>query len=310
MSRRRTSSDLRARARRLAARERIPYIAALDALRTARSGATRNGLDPGAPVTATGLPGLDRLLGTLQPGTLTVLAGRAGSGTTGLLLTIARHHARHGRRVLLAQLQSDLRETSRNLLAAESGQNLDVAADRTHDREAVAAAAARMRNWPVMLVDPQDSNAVRSLRAEALANGPGLLLVNTLALASPELPGQNAAELVALARELGVAAVAADHLAPGRHDDPPHLRDLRHRAILPHAHQFVLLHRPARTEPSPGRPDPVTLHTVLPNGTETGTTTALFEPHHHRMTTTQPEHRTPGTETGPPTDPATGPASR
>ncbi|MFJ1662595.1 hypothetical protein [Streptomyces anthocyanicus] len=71
---------------------------------------------------------------------------------------------------------------------------------------------------------------------------------------------------------------------------PPHVRDLRHRALLPHTHQFVLLHRPALTEPTSARPDPVTLHTALPDGTETGTTTAQFEPHHHRMT---PPHRSP-----------------
>ncbi|MFJ1744583.1 hypothetical protein ACIOG4_38850 [Streptomyces microflavus] len=54
MSRRRTSSDLRARARQLAAREHIPYTAALDAAmriasRNSRSGGGGGGSHSGRP---------------------------------------------------------------------------------------------------------------------------------------------------------------------------------------------------------------------------------------------------------------------
>ncbi|WP_280859628.1 DnaB-like helicase C-terminal domain-containing protein [Streptomyces sp. SAI-144] len=104
------------------------------------------------------------------------------------------------------------------------------------------------------------------------------------------MPGQSATELVALARELDVPAVATAHLRPrpGDGDDGrPRPDDLDDRGVLEHAHHLVLLHRPARTSPSPslgpGQRDLVTLHVARPDGTETGTTTMLFEPEYHRM---------------------------
>ncbi|KND46631.1 DnaB-like helicase C-terminal domain-containing protein [Streptomyces stelliscabiei] len=288
MSRRRTSSDLTARARQLAGRAGIPYSAALAALRTPR---TARSTGPAAPdhTAATGLPALDGLLGPLTPGTLTVLAGRTMAGTTALLLGIARHHGHRGRPALLASLQTDRHATMRSLLAAEAGQDLDRTADYAPDRQMVAEAAARLRGIPIRLLTPDGSNAVSRLRAEA-AGGAGLLLVDTLRLAagmepSPPLPGQSAAELVALARDLDVPAVATAHLRPqpGDGDSRPRPDDLDDPGVLDHAHRLVLLHRPARLGPLPGQRDLVTLHVARPDGAEAGTTTMLFEPEYHRM---------------------------
>lgn len=196
MSRRRTSSDLTARARQLAARAGIHYSAALAALRSTGPAAAERS-------TVTGLPALDRVLGPLTPGTLTVLAGRTMAGTAALLLGIARHQGHRGQPVILAELQSSPPATMRSLLAAEAGQDLDRTAEPAPDRQMVVQAAARLRGIPIRLLTPDGSNDVSRLRAEAAAGGAGLLLVDTLRLAaglepSPPLPGQSAAELVAL----------------------------------------------------------------------------------------------------------------
>lgn len=289
MSRRRTSSDLTARARQLAAHAGIPYTAALARLRTPHTAGRRP--DPGLTA-STGLPGLDRLLGPLTPGTLTLLAGRTMAGSTALLLGIARHNARAGLPVILAELQTNQADTMRMLVAAESGQDLDRTAERPYDAQLVAEAAARLRGLRLRIPAPDGTDALDRLRGEAAAAGPGLLLVDDLALAadwrSPLVPGAVAAALAALARELAVPAVATAHLG-ARPDDPddaglPRPGDLRDPAALGHAHRLVLLHRPARTSPVPGRPDLVSLHASRPDGAELGTTTALFEPEYHRMT--------------------------
>ncbi|MEH0656020.1 DnaB-like helicase C-terminal domain-containing protein [Streptomyces scabiei] len=290
MSRRRTSADLTARARELAGRAGIPYSAALAALRTPHTARTTG---PAAPdhTAATGLPALDGLLGPLTPGTLTVLAGRTMAGTTALLLGIARHHGHRGRPALLASLQIDRHATMRSLLAAEAGQDLDHTAEHAPDGQAATEAAARLDRFPIRVLTPDGSNAVNRLRAEASAGGPGLLLLDSLRLAaglesSPPLPGQSAAHLVALARELDVPAVATAHLNPRPGDDDdsrPRPDDLDDPGVLAHAHRLVLLHRPARLGPLPGQRDLVTLHIARPDGTEAGITTMLFEPEYHRM---------------------------
>ncbi|MDH6435931.1 hypothetical protein M2158_004471 [Streptomyces sp. SAI-144] len=169
VSRRRTSSDLTARARQLAARADIPYSAALAALRTPRT----TGPTPPDHSAATGLPALDGLLGPLTPGTLTVLAGRTMAGTTALLLGIARHHGHRGRRVILAELQTNVHATMRSLLAAEAGQDLDKTAEHAPDRQRAAEAAARLRGTRIRLLTPDGTNAISRLRAEAAAGGPG-----------------------------------------------------------------------------------------------------------------------------------------
>lgn len=291
MSRNRTSSDLTARARQLAAEAGIPYTAALAALRTPHAAGRR--VDPGLTA-STGLPGLDRLLGPLTPGTLTLLAGRTMAGSTALLLGIARHNARAGVPVLLAQTQYHPRETTRRILAAEAGQDLGPSAAHRPDPDRLSEAGARLRRLPIRLTSPYYGSAVDQLRVCAAEWQPGLLLVDTLALAagpesSPPIPGRTAAELACLAADLGVPAVAATHLGP-HPDDPddtalPRPGDLRDPAALEHADRLVLLHRPARIGPIPGRPDLVTLHTTRPDGTQPGTTSVLFEPQYHRMTT-------------------------
>ncbi|MGW1283956.1 DnaB-like helicase C-terminal domain-containing protein, partial [Streptomyces sp. NPDC002586] len=62
-------------------------------------------------VSGTGLPDLDKVLGPLKPGKLTLLAGQTMAGTTALLLTIGWHNAHHGLTVVLAELQSCSQQT-------------------------------------------------------------------------------------------------------------------------------------------------------------------------------------------------------
>jgi len=131
-----------------------------------------------------------------------------------------------------------------------------------------------LRAFPLQIPAPDGTDAVDRLRSEAAAGGPGLLLVDDLALAadwhSLLVPGAVAASLAALARELAVPAVTTAHLSPRP-------GDLRDPAALGHANRLVLLHRPARTRPFPGRRDLVTLHASRPDGTQLGTATVLFE---------------------------------
>lgn len=282
--RRRTSSDLSARARKLAERTGISYAAALAALRAPQSAQA-----PASPSASTGLPELDLLLGPQRPGALTVLAARTGAGTTALLLTIARHTARAGTPVILAESQSSLRTTRQMLLTAEAGRVGESTIDS--ERE-LAHAAACLNEMPLHVISPTDGRgAVAHLRAAAAATGPALLLVDDLALGYSDVPydaGKAADELAGLAQELHVAAIATAHLgAEADEAAKPCAEHLRYPAVLDHVDTLVLLHRPARTAPVKPSADLVTLYVDRrpgrSQGGHGGTTTALFQAAYHRM---------------------------
>ncbi|MFC5639419.1 DnaB-like helicase C-terminal domain-containing protein [Streptomyces bullii] len=279
---RKTNGGLSGRAKRLAKQAGIPHTAALTSLRTPRA-ADRT---PRRRAAATGLPGLDQLLGPLKPGTLTLLAGRTMAGSTALLLTIARHNARSGLSVMLAELQSTQTETGRMLLAAEASQDLGPTAAHPADPARLAAVATRLRRLPLRLTVP-GADALGRLSAEAIRSRAGLLLLDDLGLASdfqqPAPPGAVAGALARLARDLAVPVIATAHLGPprGLTPDPADLRDPH---ALQHADRVVLLDRPARLDPPVGQPDLVDLHVTGADGASLGRTSVRFEPESHRMT--------------------------
>jgi replicative DNA helicase len=282
---RKTNGSLTARARQLAARAGIPYTAALASLRTSRS----SGTAPQQREAETGLPGLDRALGPLKPGTLTLVAGQTMAGSTALMLSLARHNAHRGLPVVLAELQSNREQTGLMLLAAESGQDLGPAAEHAADPVSLAEAADRLRRLPLYLTAPGPGTLAR-VRIDAVRRRAGLLLVDDLALAAdpgtdtPARPGEAAAALAGLARTLNVPVVAAAHLGPPSASTPG-LGDLRDQHALEYTNHVILLQRPHRLAPVPGGPDPVALHVTRPDGTALGSTTVRFEPEYHRMIT-------------------------
>jgi len=231
------------RARQLAGRQRLLSAAVEEEIdRLERAAADQRDL----PGLATGLRGLDRLLGGLQDGRLYVVAARPAMGKSLLSLQIARHVATsEAQRVLFASLEMSDSETAQRHLAAESGvdpERIHLGKVTADDWPPLLAAAAASVQLPLHLLDDGDLSLTK-LRAQArqLAQRHdrlGLVVVDYLQLMRAERPTGNRVEDVSefsrglkrLARELTCPVIAVAQLSRAveqRPDKRPLLSDLR-----------------------------------------------------------------------------------
>jgi len=110
---------------------------------------------PGVP---TGLSALDRILGGLCPGRLTVIAGKPGAGKTTLMLQTALTAARAGYPVLIVSCEMSEPEVCRTLLSRHAGISLspaDVLAlderTRADQRRRLMDAADQIARMPIAI---------------------------------------------------------------------------------------------------------------------------------------------------------------
>ncbi len=201
----------------------------------------------------TGLPGLDILLGGLQPSDLIVLAARPSVGKTSLALNIAQHAAiRGGKKVAVFSLEMSREQLALRLLSAESGINprpLQSGFVNETDWSKIAEVMNAMHNAPMWIDDTPVLTVLdlrtRARRLEAEQRGIDLIIVDYLQLMQGTTSNKDANRvqevseisrgLKQLARELKVPVLALSQLSRGveqRGSQEPRLSDLRESGCL------------------------------------------------------------------------------
>jgi len=110
---------------------------------------------PGMP---TGLSALDRILGSLCPGRLTVVAGKPGAGKTTLMLQMALSAARAGHSVVIVSCEMSEPEVCRVMLSRHAGISLSSAdvlvldeRTRAEQRRRLMDAADQVSRMPIAI---------------------------------------------------------------------------------------------------------------------------------------------------------------
>ena len=157
-----------------------------------------------------GLPDLDRLTNGWRPGQLVTVAGPTSGGKSTLMLQMALHAARRGRRALVLTLEMDGKEIMRKMVANQGRLDTKHAATPNHDAEqaalnAVAQLPIEVRYMPGATV----AEIVAECHRERAKRGRlDLVVVDHLqAMGAPQDRGQTrAAALGAITRELKAQA--------------------------------------------------------------------------------------------------------
>lgn len=267
----------------------------LAALEAAEHAASMDGLGG----LSTGLPDLDRLIGGLRPGEVTVIAGRPGQGKSMLALDFVRAcaFAQSGRAAFF----------SLEMTQAEIGARL-VAASTTIPLTALRSGQLSGEQWAriseyvetvddaSIVIDDSPSVTIADVRARARRYGQhrplDLIVVDYLQLMSSGARSESRQVEVAefsrglklLAKELRVPVVVLSQFnrAPdGRLDGKPRLSDMRESgAIEQDCDIALLLHRPSEDSDRAGEVDLIVAKNR--NG-PTDTVTAIWQGKYSRL---------------------------
>ena len=223
---------------------------------------------------ATGLPTLDEVLYGLREAQLIVLAARPAMGKTALIGNIVATCARNGHACLAFILEMKDLEVVERLLCAEA--KIDAQKLRTGDFDETdqyefSAAAARMRQWPLLIDDSSESimDICAKIRVYVRRKKVRVVVIDHLGLMEPEdksaIREQQISamtrKLKRLANELNITIILLCQLNRGvesRDDKRPRLADLRESgAIEQDANVVMFLHRPEAYNPEdrPGEAD-------------------------------------------------------
>lgn len=212
---------------------------------------------------------LNRIIGGIQPGTLTVIGGRPATGKSMLALNLAEHIADHHHQpVLFCSLEMLARELGMRRLANTTGIDLGALTRGpigAREEQLIGTAALRLSDSPIEVADDAGQTAT-TIRATARAlheqTPLGMIIIDYLQLLTPERREQNREREVAtqsrmfkmLAQELDVPVVVLSQLnraLVGRADKRPELTDLRESgAIEQDADMVWLLHHPQPEDPA------------------------------------------------------------
>ncbi len=207
----------------------------------------------------TGLATLDVLLeGGLEPGTITLLGGRPGTGKTALMLQIARHVARAGTGVLFVTLEMGATRLMRRLFSQVSQvrfQHLRSGAISDGERAALELAAEHIRTLPLWIETRVRTAEALDALLDQMGGSVGLVVIDYLQKMSSPNSGDSMREAVehvsralckiAVGRDLPLLA-AASLSRPDRATASwrPSLLNLRESGVLEHdADNVILLFR-------------------------------------------------------------------
>lgn len=207
----------------------------------------------------TGFADLDRMTRGLDPGTLTVVAGRPSMGKTALELDVARHVSlRQGAHVGIASLEMPAETVIGRMICQEGGldyQRTVTGRLKDRDAESLAEAAGRLKTAPLTVSSPATLNLYQLRRwARKLhrRHDLGLLTVDYLQLMDgPSDAGNREQEVARLSRglksialELGVPVMALSQLSRAPENRPgsnrPRLSDLRESGAIEQDADLVL----------------------------------------------------------------------
>jgi replicative DNA helicase len=214
---------------------------------------------------------LDRLLGGLRPGTLTIVGGRPGMGKSVFGLAVATHQARVEKNpTLLVSLEMAHRELWARLLASHAEVDISRRPLQQPQMAKLANAEAELRNI-ALTIDTTATLGLTELRARAKRikrqhNGAlGVIVIDYLQLMNTPSGETRQVEvatltrgLKALALDLDCAVVALAQLSRNleqRQDKRPMLSDLRESgAIEQDADNVLFLYRDEVYDPNTTRP--------------------------------------------------------
>lgn len=211
--------------------------------------------------TTTGLRDLDRLLGSLMPGSLAIVGARTSMGKTALMLHVTRHVARHGGRVAIFEAEMSGAEIAGRMLSAEAGvdsKRLRPGRQNEDEEARVIRAHGEMASWEVYVRDDaarMDLQSIRTgLRRLIREQGPvDLVVVDYLQImdnVEHSRGGNRVQEVSELSR--GLKKIAREHAVPllagsqlsrkvdDRLDHHPMLSDLRESGSIEQDADVVL----------------------------------------------------------------------
>jgi len=221
----------------------------------------------GVPGAVTGLEEFDKLTGGLRPGDFTIMAARPGMGKTALLCSLAAALAMRGHGTGIFELEMDRRQLAQRTLAdmafTYNGSirfDAITTGDLTPDEMAkLRGIHQTMKSWPLEIEDRGGLTLsrllilARRMRRRMKLKGQKLevLFVDYMQLIKPDRKGmspyeiatENARELKALAKELGIHVVALSQLSrevEKRDDKRPVLSDLRDSGEIEAAADMVM----------------------------------------------------------------------
>ena len=269
----------------------------------------QRGVTPGVP---TGFADLDDAIGSLRPGTLTIIAARPGVGKTAIAMCIADHIAsRCGLPVLFSSLEMSPAELMHRRIAATAKVSMDALtkhelSERDWDR--INAAHARLASSP-LVVDGKEGASLAHIRARlrgltrgdnpvraAVINQVGLMDAGRAENRQVAVAGLSRG-VKNLAREFNIPVLLLVQINRGpeqRTDKVPAMSDLRESGQLEaDADIVLLLHREdyyERESPRAGEVDVI----VAKNrqGPQT-TVTLAFQGHYSRMVSMAPDDQVP-----------------
>jgi replicative DNA helicase len=211
----------------------------------------------------TGFIDLDKLLGGLQQSDLLIIAGRPGSGKTGLMLNVAKNAAMvYKKHVAVFSLEMSNDQLVQRLISQETGidsQRLRLGDIHDHEWPLFVQAANVLSDAQIFLDDTPalTPNQLRSkCRRLDQEYGLDLVIVDYLQLMQGDGRNENRVQEVSsisrglkqLARELNVPVLAGAQLSRAveqRQDKRPVLSDLRESGSLEQDSDIVMfIHRP------------------------------------------------------------------
>jgi replicative DNA helicase len=226
----------------------------------------------------TGFIDLDKLLGGLQQSDLLIIAGRPGSGKTGLMLNVAKNAAlTYRKHVAVFSLEMSNDQLVQRLISQETGidsQRLRLADIHDHEWPLFVQAANVLSDAPIFLDDTPalTPNQLRSkCRRLDQEYGLDLIIVDYLQLMQGEGRNENRVQEVStisrglkqLARELNVPVLAGAQLSRAveqRQDKRPVLSDLRESGSLEQDSDIVMfIDRPDMYEKDTGKTNIATI---------------------------------------------------
>lgn len=245
-----------------------------------------------APVSATGYPGLDRLLGGWRRGALHTIGASTGQGKTALALNVATYAAQAGKTVLIFSLEMSAESLGERFLATASGVSLVSLTSgqlKDDDWPKIADNIGKLSEYHIW-IDDTPGITIAALRNQIkrfmLRHTLDLVLVDYIQIARLGQQvekrylevGLIAQALKQIAREVDVPVIAAAQLSRATHqrdDKRPQLSDLGESSgIEQHSDVVLLIHR----EPSGAPRQPATLIVAKNRYGPTGDVGVLWVP--------------------------------
>lgn len=217
-----------------------------------------------SPLLATGIPGIDQLIGGLFP-TVTVIGGDPGMGKSALLCTIIRNVAQRGLLTATFSLEDPDTWIGWRLLARESGVNgfkLRARKLTADEKQLVSEGWARVGNYGHnILVDDRPRltpfEIVQTARHLIVNKGVKLICVDHLGEVKLDkddrrhdlLVGDALSELRSIGKKYGCPIVVATHLKR-RQDPEPKLHDFANSSAVERIARLALAVWRAEDDPS------------------------------------------------------------